>query len=1185
MALRLILGSSGSGKSRLLFDTVLKRAGEHPDRRFIVLVPEQFTLQTQRDLVELSSCGGILNIDVLSFTRLAYRVFEQTGVAHRSVLSETGKSLMLRLIAAREGEGLPFLAGILDRPGVIGELKSILSELDQYGITQDTLLELEDGLKKDGVRPALAGKLEEIRLLQEAFERYQADHFITGEKLPRVLCGKALLDPTLKGAELYLDGYTGFTPAQLDVLATLLPIVADLTVTVTIDPTEWELRAPDPVKALASCSPREYELFALSKRTIASLIMQAEDCGVPVEVPVILDGSVGRMKHAGELAWLEQHLLRPGTRGRRPYPGAAQSEGAQKEQILLRSCADSYDEAVSAAVTVKELVGKGMRYRDIAIVCGSLGEYVEYVKRVFTVYEIPFFIDRPSPVVLNPAFEFVESCIDVAEKNYSYESVMRLIRTGLILDMENGEADLLENYLIAAGIRGRKAWENPFTRKTKRGNEALQGAAECARLSFMEKFLPFSEVMRKGRVSFKDRAAALWQLIVACDVPGKMDALREKCEEDGRQDRAAEYGKVTSEIASVLDEACELIGAEMVTRTQFMDVLRAGFSEAKIGIIPPGIDEVHVGDLQRTRLEHIRAVLFLGLNDGYIPERKPKGGVLNDMEREYLRSRNVKLAPTAREDSNIQQFYLYLTLTKPSDLLVLSWSESKRDGSEMRSAPVVGAVRRLFPDKELLGSASKKPYYAVTSKRTGLRVLADGISSWLRSDDAFAQKQGNELRELLRIYENADGTWKEAVSSIFRAAAGEDVTASLDPETAAQLYGTLLHGSITRLEKQSQCPFRQFAEYGLGLREREEFTLAVPDIGELLHGAVEGLSRRMKHNEEGYTWDSIPDPVLGAWTQEALDHALAQHSPELYRDSERSRNTLDRCRRILTRSVRTIQAQVRAGAFVPARFEVEFSSDDEITGTGVLPSGARMRLRGRIDRIDECDDPDSGKLYVKIVDYKSASKKVDLDKLIDGEQLQLVVYMDEAVRMEQRAHSGRSVVCAGLFYYAMENPVLTADNVKGDTEAAMLKEMRLTGLVNESQDVLERLDRALMVPGATSSVVPVGLKQDGKATKHSSVLPEDKIEDLRLYSRQKMQQIAASIMRGDIRPFPSSDSTGRAVCPWCSYGDLCRFSETQKGMEYNIRKSRTEAEQWEIITQAIRPSDTDTEETGGTGNG
>lgn len=1180
MALRFILGASGSGKSRLLFDTVLRQAQEHPDRRFIVLVPEQFTLQTQRDLVELSRRGGILNIDVLSFTRLAWRVFEQTGVEKRAVLSETGKSLLLRLVAAREKDTLPFLSGILDKPGTISELKSILSELDQYGITPQDLLELEKQLAADGGRTRLARKLYDIRCLQEVYERYQADHFITGEKLPRILCRKAPLDPTLKGAGIYLDGYTGFTPAQLDVIAVLLQTAGDVTVTVTIDPSERQLREEDPVKALEACMPDGHELFALSKRTIASLIRTAGECGVDVLPPVILDGSAGRMKSGSELAWLESHLFREGKKGREVCP----VDPRGTEQILLRSCRDAYDEVVAAAVSVKHLLTEGMRYRDIAVVCGNLKGYAEYVKRVFSMYEIPYFIDRSSPVVLNPAFELVESAVDVLEKNYSYESVMRLIRTGLIPGLERSEADLLDNYLLAAGIRGQKAWMNPFTRQTKSRDASLLPAAEHARTVFMEKFLPFSEVMKKGRVSLGERAGALKQLLADCAVSETLETLRDRCIEEGRNDRASEYEQTAGVIDAVLDEAAGLIGEEEVTRAQFLEILRAGFSEAKIGIIPPGIDEVHIGDLERTRLEHIRAVIFLGLNDGFVPQRRTGGGILNDMEREFLKSRDVRLAPTAREDANIQRFYLYLTLTKPSDRLILSWSESGRDGSEMRCASVVENIRRMFPARAAQRGVGASEGYAVTSCRTGLRVLSDGICALMNSDGENARRREAQLKELLKIYAKAGETWNRTAAAILRSALRGRSGMQIDEETARALYGSVLHGSITRLEEFALCPFRQFARYGLRLSEREEFTVDTPDIGVLLHTAIERFAGRMKENPEGYTWDSIPDAVRDLWAQEALSDAAASLPPSLLSDSRRSLNTLERCGRILQRSVRTLQTQIRSGLFVPARFEVEFGAEDEMTGLGELAPGTKLQIRGRIDRIDECDDEQNNILYVKVVDYKSSVNKPDMDRFIDGEQLQLIVYMDAAARMEQKAHTGRRVVCAGMFYYAMRNPVLPFEAAGEDTEAAMVKATRVTGLVNDDPDVLRRLDRNL-APGTGSLVIPVKLKRDSMPDANSSTISAEEIDDLRAYASAKMRSIASSILRGEIAPHPSMRASGETACTWCIYADVCHFDRNENGTGYNRRAARSEQEKWEEIRNLIRKEPSEETKPGGAEHG
>ena len=848
MSLILIPGASGSGKSHMLFLSVLQEAQAHPEKRFIVLVPEQNTLQTQKTLVNMSECGGIWNIDVLSFTRLAYRVFEQTGVARRQVLSETGKVLLLRLIAAREGARIPLLSGILDRPGMLSEIKSILSEMDQYGIGAGELKEMEKLAQGAHAHPALSRKLSEIALVQEAFERYQADHFITGEKLPRVLSEKAVLDETLKGAVICLDGFTGLTPAQLQVVTTLLLLVEKMTVTVTIDPDQLLRGGRPDLNKIRSMNPGDHELFALSKRTIRSLVDCADQAGAEVTFRFVPETSPGRHAKGSELWWLERHFLRPGREGLRPYPGQeqtgdaparslrgedscegrAQEEGAENKpsrthQIFLRQCADPWDEAVSAAVTIEELVRRGVRYREIAVVCGSLKEYAEYLRRSFAVYGIPCYIDRSSTVVMNPAFEFVRCAIEVLEKNYSYESVMALFRTGLVLDPEGGDIDLLENYLLAAGIRGRKMWEEPFHRMTRDRREAIRAEADRIRAGFMEKFVPFARIMKKSKALVPEYAGAVWQLLLDFDAPAKLDALSRECREEGREDRAQEYAAMIRVICEVLEEASGLMGEETVSRSQFAEILRAGFEEAKIGILPRGIDQVQVADLERSRLEQIRVVLFTGLNDGFVPRRRTSGGVLTDYEREILRSSRIHLAPTAREDANIQQFYLYLALTRPSQALYLSWSSATRSAQELRPSGVLRSIRALFPHARWEAASSTALFESVTSLQTGRAVLARAIGDHLYADPATAGRDLPKLQELVNLFRRNAGFGRQKTEALLQKLSQEERPENLDEETALFLYGEILKGSITRLEEFAACAFRHFADYGLLLREREEF--------------------------------------------------------------------------------------------------------------------------------------------------------------------------------------------------------------------------------------------------------------------------------------------------------------------------------------------------------------------------
>ncbi len=1181
MSLILIPGTSGSGKSHMMFQRVLREAQEHPEQRFVVLVPEQNTLQTQKKLVAMSGRGGIWNIDVLSFTRLAYRVFEQTGVRKHRILSETGKILLLRLIAAREGARIPILSGVLDRPGVLNEMKSILSEMDQYGIGQEELLRMERQVSEDGRHPALTRKLSEIALLQEAFERYQEGHYITGEKQLLVLCEKIPLDETLRGAVFCLDGFTGLTPAQLQAVTALLGVAKELLVSVTIAPDQMPISGADQKTAPGPQSMDSWGLFALSQRTVQALVHCAKQAHCAVEVLPVMPGNGGRHAAGGELAWLEMHLLRDGKEGRRPFPASG-----SRPEIFLRQCADPWDEAVSAAVTISELIRKGIRYREIAIVCGSLKDYAEYVRRAMSVYEIPCYIDRSSTVVMNPAFEFVRCAVDVLEKNFSYESVMALLRTGLVLDPDDGGIDLLENYILAAGIRGYSMWSKPFVRQTRDRNQELLEAASAPRASFMEKFEPFAQTMKKSRAPFCEYAKALWTLVLACDLPGKLDILGKQRMEAGRQERAQEYEAVLGVISSVLDEAVLLMGEETVTRSQFSEILRAGFAEAKIGILPRGIDQVQVGDLERSRLEDIRVVLFLGMNDGYVPRRKLAGGVLTDLEREYLLSQNVHLAPTARQEANIQQFYLYLVLTRPSEALYLSWSMAGTDAKELRPSGIVNTIQTLFPAVSWVSASSALPFDSVTSLETGRNVLFQALGDYLHGERIPAEWNRAKLKELIRLYLTKEEKWKGRAEAFLQSICANDRKTDLDEETALALYGSVLKGSITRLEEFSACAFRHFADYGLQLKEREVFALRSLETGNLLHKAVELFSRKLGGREFPYGWRDLPEDQRDNLARECLAQALEEaHAAQLYLDSARSAETLARCEQIFLRSVKTLQRQIQAGVFEPVRFELSFGKEDsDMVWIEDLPGGKKLALSGKIDRIDTCAGEGTETIYVKIVDYKSSSREIDLESLIEGEQLQLIVYMDAAAKLSRRKDPDREVVCAGAFYFSFLDPVvgITPQMTEDQIQDAIDASMRVKGLVNSRKDVIERLDAQPWAPGA-SKVIPVTKnKAQGEVRAAGHIISDRQFSLLRDYAAHRMREIASDILSGQTAPNPSRKDSNTTACTWCPYRDVCGFDPRSRGMAYREKAGRSPEKIWEVIEEgALMPEQKDKGHPGG----
>ena len=1150
MSLKLILGPSGCGKSRRLFETALEDAAQNPGRQHIILVPEQFTMQTQQSLCSLSQSGGILNIDILSFSRLAVRVFEETGVRRKTLLKETGKTLLLRLIADREAAGLSLLSGAVDRPGVLGELKSILSEMDQYEITDE---EIQRMVSECSGRPVLAQKLAQLSVLREKYRQFQETHQMqTVETVPEALCGRIPASRMLEGSRIYLDGFTGFTPAQLDVLSGLMRKAERVTAAFTID-----------AGTNAFSRPREEELFALTKKTVQALGRIAAETGTVIEPTLVMKQSgTGRFSEGSELQYLEAHLFRPGRRN--PFPGQG-----DRHQIRILSCANPAEEAQAAVAWIRRLTrtnengGETLRYRDIAVVAGDFPTYAEHLRRAFGRAEIPYFVDRSVPVTLNPAFEFVRAAFAILDANYSYESMMAFFRTGFVFD-DRETVDILENYLLAAGIRGHKAWTQRWSRPAGDGREEEIAELEELREAFAERFEPFASVCRFSAGKLKDYARALWELTDAFDLQGKLTLLAREREKSGQRADSELYSQAASAIAGVLDEAVSLLGDEKIRRTQFEQILEAGLSEAKIGIVPPGIDEVQIGDLMRSRITNVKAILFLGMNDEFVPGRSHEGGILTDVERDYLRRQEFHLAPSAREEAAVRQFYLYLSLTKPSDHLILSCSRTTMDGNALRSAAALLQIHQLFPkiqiQEGLPGGLAGTVYLP--------KEVPDALAGTLAESRDWTEAEKEERTPMLReLYLVSVSVRPQQTRRLLKAL---DIAPPprLSREVARKLYGDNLEGSVSRLETFALCPFRQYAVYGLGLQERRRYEVQASDVGTLMHRGLELLSARVKESRD-VSWRTLPQEALDSWAEESLRQACLETSGGKFEDTFRSAGQYQRLLRIFRHAAAVLKLQLAAGDFEPALFETRFDSRDRRTAEPLLFSdGSRMNLTGRIDRVDEAPGGDDSRLFIKVVDYKTGSAGFDLNEVWMGTELQLPVYMDAALRMERQRHRKKEVVCAGLLYFPVKDPVLDtryADLDGVSLEAERTRKIRPSGLILDDREAVSLFSSD---PGLLSEVAPVTVNKDGSiSAARSSVADARKLSLLSAYARRKMIETGERILGGEIAPSPLKENDRMDACSYCAMKAVCRFTGHDPQMRYRQMPNIPQDDIWKRMAE------------------
>lgn len=1121
MSLRFCFGPSGSGKSHRIYEEIMQRAAEEPGSNFLIIVPDQFTMQTQKDLVMRSDRDGILNIDVLSFGRLSHRILEEVGTKEMPVLDDTGKSLVLQKVAADLKEQLPAMGSLLHKQGYIHEVKSAISEFMQYGISTQDMDKLITSAQKRG---ALAMKLKDLKTLYRGFQDYIRDHFITTEETLDVLRRSLSKSKILKGSVVVFDGFTGFTPIQNRLIQELMRVCAETIVTVTIGVGE------DPYKM-----DGEQKLFHLSKKTVADLEKLAAEAEVERGEDLFVKGGPNRFAKAPALHYLEQNLFRYQYE---PYAG-------EQQEIHMFEALSPREEVHQTALYIRHLIREqGMTYRDIAVVIGDLEGYASYVETEFGQLEIPCFLDRTRGIVLNPMIEYIKSALQLYIKDFSYDTVFHFLRSGMA-DISREEIDELENYVIRTGARGYRTYSRLFTRRTEELQENAEGSEQAEEKTMerlnriRQQFMDAVEILHMGsQEKAGDYVSHLYDFLEQNQVQQKLLNYQQQFEKEGDLSRAREYAQIYRLVMDLLDQVYELLGEEEISRQEFADILEAGFGEITVGTIPQNVDRIVVGDMERTRLKQVKVLFFLGVNDGSIPKNASKGGIISDMDREFLIESGTEMAPSPRQQMYIQRLYLYLNMTKPSEQLYLSYAKVNSEGKGIRPSYLIDTVRKLFPAMSVEYPQNRSRLEQIEGRQEGARYLAEELREYV--EGTLPEEERQDFYLMYRAYE-ADAVGRDLLT---RAAFRRYRESGLSRIVARALYGQQLENSVSRLETYAACACRHFLQYGLSLQEREEFGFEASDMGTVYHAVLENFAGKLA--ESNLTWWDFTEDFAAKAVKESVEAYAATYGETVLYSSARNEYAITRMSRILTRTVLTLQKHLKQGSFQPDDYELSFRFAEDLDSIHVdLSEDEKMHLQGRIDRIDVAEDAEH--VYVKVIDYKSGNRKFDLAALYYGLQLQLVVYMNAAMEMESRKHPDKEIVPAALLYYHIDDPTIETPVELTDEQIneQILAKLRMNGVVNSDPRVVERLDRYMQ---DKSVVIPVEKKKDGSFSARSGVLSREEMQLISSYVDAKIRSIGREILDGKIAANPYEKGNEEA-CTYCAYKKVCGFDGSIPGYE------------------------------------
>lgn len=1116
---QIIEGPSGAGKSYFVYKQLIQASLEAPEQKFFLIVPEQFTMQAQRDIVTLHPRHGTMNIDIVSFNRLAYRVFEELTVHRNYILEDFGKSMLLQKILMQYRKELPVFGVSYNKMGFLDELKSLLTELFQYRIRRQDIQELYHA---EELPKTLRLKLHDLLIVYDAFQKEVQGTYIIAEHVLEMLADVIPKSNLLAGSVIYLDGFTGFTPIQYEVLEKLMQVSDGLNLTITIDKASAEQE---------NCKP--HELFYLSKDTICRIRQVAEQLGLYVEEIFLAQGSPRFVSE--ELKHLEANLFR--------YPYQVWKQ--EVKAIHLQTMQNPRQELHEVAIQIHQLVREqGYRYQDIAVIHGNLESIEPIVEEIFPKLEIPYFIDANHSIYMNPCLECVRAVLEIAERDYSYESVFRFLKTG-VTKLETDTLELLENYVIQKGIRGYSWWKKVFmvSEEELLGLDMKQYTILETGQQVMQMLEQVIQKLQRAD-TVSEYVDALCEFLTSIKMQEQLEQAATEFEEKGNYVQAKAFRQIYDRLNEIWEKLNSILGETAMQLEEFHRLLETGLNEIALGVIPPSLDQVMIGDIERTRLNHIRVLFVSGVNDGIIPRLTRTGGILSEADRGQLEAR-LELAPDSRTRVFTEQFYLYQNLTKASEQLYLTYHTHDSDGNEVLPAYLVGRLKRLF--EQLSTAEAMRQVLQMERMETegdSVELLAEG----LQTDRRLTGKEEELWKSLYDYYQSErPGVVEQIKQGLFY----YNQEKALPPEIAARLYGDILNTSVSRLETYSQCPYQFFLEYGLKLRKRDTREVTLGDMGSLLHHVVERVFSRVEQRdaekilvseEVENCWAKISDEELTELVAQEMKQAVEQENDSIYTDSHANRQLLRRIQMTAAYAVVDLKNQLLQGKMIPYRFEMTFNRSyadpfcrDLHSAELILDDGSHMKLSGIVDRLDICQDEEH--VYVKVLDYKSSAKEMDVEKINVGLQLQLLIYTNVVLEVLQREFPNKEIIPAGSLYYGFRVPMVekTGRNLTEALQHKIQRETAMTGVVNKEEPGISYLGDMETLPVKTQKT-----DEGIEIAQSDTVLTEKDYRQLLENVTQTAIRIGSDMKRGDIPIRPVR--AGRSIpCEYCEYREVCKL--------------------------------------------
>ena len=1106
MGLRIIYGRAGSGKSEYCYKEISKNIDKN--EKVFIITPEQNAFTAERKLMETIKTEAVLQAEVIHLSRLAKRVIKEIGNKDDR-MTKCGKTMLISHILTTQKSKLKYLSKSEEN---IDIAISSITELKKHGVTVERLKEQIENTENIYLKT----KLQDIYYIYEQYNEQIKQSYIDEADELAILAQNIEKIEWIKNSIIYIDEFAGFTKQEYQIIEKLILVANQVTVTICID----ELHIPK--------NPNT-DIFYSNENTVNKLFKIAQNCGTKVE-EIKLENKY-RFK-SNELKHLEENL----------YENRPCKYTNKVENIKLFLAKNQYSEIEEVAKNILKLVrDNGYRYKDISIITKNIANYSSLARAIFDKYDIPIFIDENRDLNQNIIIQYILSVLEIFTKNWSYESVFNYIKTGFS-NIEEDEIFKLEKYCLKWGIKQNK-WKKEFTY----GKYEEKDKTEIERLERIRKDIVNPLIKLKSDID-NDKTAegiskSIYKFLVEENIAEKINKKIEELEKVGQVDLVKEYQSSLQTILDILDEIVLVFSDDKMTIDKYAQILKVGFKNSNLTKIPGTQDQVIMGDVDRSRSHKVKAIFIIGLNDGEFPSVHKDEGFLNDLDRETLKQDGIELAKGTIENLYEDNFNIYKAFSTAEEKLYLLYSSSDVQGKALRPSMLINKIKKIYPmlqeESDVIETKAE-----VLNKKTTYDELIIQLSKLKEQDEI------DKVWYYVYDYYKKDTEWNTKLEQNLKGLNYTNIPEKIEQTNIDKLYGNTLVTSISKLERYRSCPFSYYLQYGLKIKPEEELKIQTLNTGTFIHEIIDEFFEAVR--EAGIKLAEITDEQLAEIINKIIDEKLKQSQNYIFTSTAKYRALVVRLKKIIQKALKYIIGTLVQSRFEVLGTEVEFGEKGKYKPIRLtLEDGKRIEIIGKIDRIDTAQSEDGR--YLRIIDYKSSAKNIDLNEVYAGLQIQLLTYLDAACKEED-------LMPAGVLYFSMLEQMIKADKrmEQEEIEEKIRANFKMKGLILADVNVVKLHDKKL--EKGSSALVPAYIDKEGNLSeKKTSGVTAEQFEELQKYMYIVIKQISREILGGniDLKPYYKDKKT---PCKYCDYKSVCGFNMGGCENNYNYidKKSKEE---------------------------